>query len=85
MSSGLEQEEDVELSGGEAEFSPDLKLFVGNLPFSVDSSKLAGLFQRAGNVEMVEVCSRLHFDRLNLLGFELNLMEISHAVNATSV
>lgn len=36
-------------------FSPDLKLFVGNLPFSCDSAVLAGLFERAGNVEMVEV------------------------------
>ncbi|XWS66880.1 hypothetical protein CRYUN_Cryun05aG0238800 [Craigia yunnanensis] len=36
-------------------FSPDLKLFVGNLPFSVDSAQLAGLFGSAGNVEMVEV------------------------------
>lgn len=36
-------------------FSPDLKLFVGNLPFSVDSSVLAELFQEAGNVQMVEV------------------------------
>lgn len=48
LSSDVEQEED-------AEYSPDLKLFVGNLPFSVDSAQLAGLFQRAGNVEMVEV------------------------------
>ncbi|XP_074579144.1 29 kDa ribonucleoprotein A, chloroplastic-like [Curcuma longa] len=55
VSSGLDQEEDVEMSGGEAGFSPDLKLFVGNLPFDVDSSQLAGLFQRVGNVEMVEV------------------------------
>jgi len=39
----------------ERSFSPDLKLFVGNLPFNVDSSVLAGLFERAGNVEMVEV------------------------------
>ncbi|XP_011094656.1 29 kDa ribonucleoprotein A, chloroplastic [Sesamum indicum] len=36
-------------------FSPDLKLFVGNLPFTVDSAALAGLFEQAGNVEMVEV------------------------------
>lgn len=36
-------------------FSPDLKLFVGNLPFNVDSSDLAGLFGSAGTVEMVEV------------------------------
>lgn len=39
----------------EPSFAPDLKLFVGNLPFSVDSATLAALFERAGNVEMVEV------------------------------
>ncbi|EYU34456.1 hypothetical protein MIMGU_mgv1a010534mg [Erythranthe guttata] len=39
----------------EQSFSPDLKLFVGNLPFNVDSAALAGLFEQAGNVEMVEV------------------------------
>ncbi|KAG9138967.1 hypothetical protein Leryth_007572 [Lithospermum erythrorhizon] len=36
-------------------FSADLKVFVGNLPFTSDSSTLAGLFGRAGNVEMAEV------------------------------
>ncbi|WVZ66770.1 hypothetical protein U9M48_015951 [Paspalum notatum var. saurae] len=46
---GAEQEEGAE------EFSEDLKLFVGNLPFSVDSAQLAGLFEQAGSVEMVEV------------------------------
>ncbi|KAG6490560.1 hypothetical protein ZIOFF_051858 [Zingiber officinale] len=55
VSSDLDKEEDYEFSDGQAGFSPDLKLFVGNLPFSVDSSQLAGLFQQAGNVEMVEV------------------------------
>ncbi|KAL2500293.1 29 kDa ribonucleoprotein B [Forsythia ovata] len=39
----------------EPNFSPDLKLFVGNLPFNVDSAALAGLFEQAENVEMVEV------------------------------
>ncbi|KAG2540462.1 hypothetical protein PVAP13_9NG556600 [Panicum virgatum] len=38
-----------------AEFSADLRIFVGNLPFSVDSAQLAGLFEQAGSVEMVEV------------------------------
>ncbi|PUZ73071.1 hypothetical protein GQ55_2G445300 [Panicum hallii var. hallii] len=47
---GAEQEEE-----GAEEFSEDLKLFVGNLPFSVDSAQLAGLFEQAGSVEMVEV------------------------------
>ncbi|RID65328.1 hypothetical protein BRARA_D00529 [Brassica rapa] len=36
-------------------FSADLKLFVGNLSFNVDSAQLAQLFESAGNVEMVEV------------------------------
>ncbi|MCE3049872.1 hypothetical protein HAX54_046026 [Datura stramonium] len=47
-------EDDVDAEE-EPNFSPDLKLFVGNLPFSVDSAALAELFERAGNVEMVEV------------------------------
>ncbi|XP_072973833.1 29 kDa ribonucleoprotein A, chloroplastic-like [Typha angustifolia] len=56
FSTELEQEEEFEGSDGEqVDFSPDLKLFVGNLPFTVDSAQLAGLFERAGNVEMVEV------------------------------
>lgn len=56
VSSEFEQDEDVLSDEGEGEdFSPDLKLFVGNLPFSVDSAHLAELFERAGNVEMVEV------------------------------
>ncbi|XP_047086880.1 RNA-binding protein CP29B, chloroplastic-like [Lolium rigidum] len=45
--------EDAEESS--AEFSEDLRVFVGNLPFSVDSAQLAGLFEQAGSVEMVEV------------------------------
>ncbi|CAN6832092.1 unnamed protein product [Brassica oleracea] len=39
----------------EQSFSADLKLFVGNLPFNVDSAQLAQLFESAGKVEMVEV------------------------------
>ncbi|KAG8063234.1 hypothetical protein GUJ93_ZPchr0003g16941 [Zizania palustris] len=37
------------------EFSEDLRVFVGNMPFTVDSAQLAGLFEQAGSVEMVEV------------------------------
>jgi nucleolin len=46
---GVAQEEGAE------DFSEDMKLFVGNLPFSVDSAQLAGLFEQAGSVEMVDV------------------------------
>ncbi|KAK9153957.1 hypothetical protein Sjap_001437 [Stephania japonica] len=55
VSSEFDQEEDVSGEENEPDFSPDLKLFVGNLPFSVDSAQLAGLFEQAGNVQMVEV------------------------------
>ncbi|CAJ1968899.1 unnamed protein product [Sphenostylis stenocarpa] len=58
VSSEFDQEEDTFSDGdgdGRGRFSPDLKLFVGNLPFSVDSAQLAELFESAGNVEMVEV------------------------------
>ncbi|GKV12193.1 hypothetical protein SLEP1_g23375 [Rubroshorea leprosula] len=48
VSSEYEQDEEEPPS-----FSPDLKLFVGNLPFSVDSAQLASLFENVGNVEMV--------------------------------
>ncbi|KAL6987394.1 hypothetical protein U1Q18_013141 [Sarracenia purpurea var. burkii] len=54
VSSDFEQEEALS-DAEEPNFSPDLKLFVGNLPFSVDSATLAELFEKAGNVEMVEV------------------------------
>ncbi|KAJ4836098.1 hypothetical protein Tsubulata_004198 [Turnera subulata] len=56
VSAEFGQDEDALSSGNdEPSFSPDLKLFVGNLPFSVDSAQLAGVFESAGNVEMVEV------------------------------
>ncbi|KAK2658074.1 hypothetical protein Ddye_011126 [Dipteronia dyeriana] len=56
VSSEYDQDEEVLSDGDEgSSFSPDLKLFVGNLPFHVDSAQLAGLFETAGNVEMVEV------------------------------
>ncbi|XP_038905951.1 29 kDa ribonucleoprotein A, chloroplastic [Benincasa hispida] len=56
VSSDYDQEEDtLEADANEASYAPDLKLFVGNLPFSVDSAQLAGLFESAGQVERVEV------------------------------
>ncbi|GMY14756.1 29 kDa ribonucleoprotein A, chloroplastic-like [Fagus crenata] len=55
VSSEFDQEEELLSDGDVRGFTPDLKLFVGNLPFDVDSAQLAGLFESAGNVEMVEV------------------------------
>ncbi|XP_071705760.1 29 kDa ribonucleoprotein A, chloroplastic-like [Rutidosis leptorrhynchoides] len=59
VASSFELDEELSSDGDEQQqrsnFSPDLKVYVGNLPWNVDSAALAGLFQRAGNVEMVEV------------------------------
>ncbi|KAI3437509.1 uncharacterized protein J3R85_005273 [Psidium guajava] len=73
VSSDIDQQEEGEGGflgdGGARAFSPDLKLFVGNLPFSVDSSQLAGLFESAGNVEMVEVIYDKETGRSRGFGF----------------
>lgn len=52
--------EDVEEEGEEEEEGypeppEDAKLFVGNLPYDVDSQSLAELFEKAGVVEVAEV------------------------------
>ena len=63
---GEEEEEMEGFEGGEAveeveeyqEPPEDAKLFVGNLPYDVDSEKLAQLFEQAGVVEIAEVISQ---------------------------
>ncbi|KAF3636938.1 putative 29 kDa ribonucleoprotein B, chloroplastic-like isoform X2 [Capsicum annuum] len=64
----------------ERDVSPDLKIFVGNLPFSVDSAALAELFEQAGEVEMVEVI----YDKLSgrSRGFGFVTMSSKEAVEA---
>ncbi|CAI9760680.1 unnamed protein product [Fraxinus pennsylvanica] len=82
----LEEEVGVENAGfdfsspEEPSFSPDLKLFVGNLPFNVDSAALAGLFERAGNVEMVEVI----YDKLTGRSRGFGFVTMSTAEEAAS-
>lgn len=62
------------------QFAPELKLFVGNLPFSVDSAQLADLFSSAGVVEMVEVV----YDRMSgrSRGFGFVTMSTTEEVEA---
>uniref|UniRef100_A0A0D9X1U6 RRM domain-containing protein n=1 Tax=Leersia perrieri TaxID=77586 RepID=A0A0D9X1U6_9ORYZ len=69
LSEEVEAEEGGVESEGEGEFSEDLKVFVGNLPFSVDSAQLAGLFEQAGSVEMVEVVYDRQTGRSRGFGF----------------
>lgn len=75
-----EEEEGEGGAGSDAEYSEDLKVFVGNLPFTVDSAQLAGLFEQAGSVEMVEVV----YDRMTgrSRGFGFVTMSSAEEVSA---
>ncbi|XP_073045026.1 28 kDa ribonucleoprotein, chloroplastic-like [Primulina eburnea] len=70
-----EEEESVESDGGGleedsySEPSEEAKLFVGNLPYDVDSEKLAQLFDRAGVVEISEVIYNRQTDQSRGFGF----------------
>ncbi|GAU40419.1 hypothetical protein TSUD_136660 [Trifolium subterraneum] len=62
--------DDEDSSEGDfAEPPEDAKLFVGNLPFSVDSEKLAMLFGEAGTVEIAEVIYNRDTDQSRGFGF----------------
>ncbi|GAU50596.1 hypothetical protein TSUD_186680 [Trifolium subterraneum] len=78
-----ESESDV---GKFEEPSEDLKIFVGNLPFDVDSEKLAELFEQAGTVEVAEVIYNRETDRSRGFGFVTmsNAQEVERAVNKFS-
>ncbi|KAK7344563.1 hypothetical protein VNO77_14309 [Canavalia gladiata] len=53
---GLVEEEKVEeVPKQDSEPSSDTKLYFGNLPYSVDSAKLAALIQDYGSAELIEV------------------------------
>ncbi|XP_074287627.1 28 kDa ribonucleoprotein, chloroplastic-like [Silene latifolia] len=60
------------LGGGDEGFPEppeEAKLFVGNLPYDVDSEKLAGMFDAAGVVEIAEVIYNRETDRSRGFGF----------------
>lgn len=49
-------DEEVEGFGGPEETPQGTRLYVGNLPFNVDSESLARLFSESGEVDQVDVC-----------------------------
>ncbi|CAI0547490.1 unnamed protein product [Linum tenue] len=62
--------EDSAGDGIEAQEPPeDAKVFVGNLPYDVDSEKLAMLFEQAGTVEIAEVIYNRETDSSRGFGF----------------
>lgn len=59
-----------EEEGGEYSEPPeDAKLFVGNLPYDVDSQRLAEMFEKAGVVEVAEVIYNRETDQSRGFGF----------------
>ncbi|KAA8540742.1 hypothetical protein F0562_024339 [Nyssa sinensis] len=66
-SGGEDGFEDAEESYREP--AEDAKIFVGNLPFDVDSEKLAHLFEQAGVVDIAEVIYNRETDRSRGFGF----------------
>ncbi|PON64359.1 Splicing factor-like protein [Parasponia andersonii] len=72
---GVESSGDEGLLGGssDGEYYPEppeeAKLYVGNLPFDVDSEKLAELFNQAGIVEIAEIIYNRETDQSRGFGF----------------
>lgn len=73
LSDGEESSGDGVLAVGEEEYYPEppeeAKLYVGNLPYDVDSEKLAHIFNEAGVVEIAEVIYNRETDQSRGFGF----------------
>jgi len=73
VASGGEESSGEGVLGGGEEFYPEppeeAKLFVGNLPYDMDSEKLAEVFNEAGVVEIAEVIYNRETDRSRGFGF----------------
>ncbi|ESW09982.1 hypothetical protein PHAVU_009G171500 [Phaseolus vulgaris] len=65
----LDWEPNGEEDEGFVEPPEEAKIFVGNLPYDVDSEKLAMLFDKAGVVEIAEVIYNRETDRSRGFGF----------------
>ncbi|KAK8560099.1 hypothetical protein V6N13_061294 [Hibiscus sabdariffa] len=88
--SDWEPEGDLEVSEGEAaggseeddsEPNEEAKLFVGNLPYDVDSQSLAMLFEKAGTVEIAEVIYNRDTEQSRGFGF-ITMSSIEEAEKA---
>lgn len=69
MAVGEPEGEEVVEEEGYPEPPEEAKLFVGNLPFDIDSEKLAQMFERAGVVEISEVIYNRETDQSRGFGF----------------
>lgn len=66
-----EEDDEAEAAddGDYTEPSDEAKLFVGNLPYDLDSPQLAELFSQAGTVEIAEIIFNRETDRSRGFGF----------------
>ncbi|KAE8036885.1 hypothetical protein FH972_009518 [Carpinus fangiana] len=62
----------------------EAKLFVGNLPYDIDSQKLALLFERAGTVEIAEVIYNRDTDQSRGFGF-VTMSTVEEAEKAVDI
>lgn len=62
----------------------EAKLFVGNLPYDVDSQKLALLFEQAGTVEIAEVIYNRDTDQSRGFGF-VTMSTVEEAEKAVEI
>jgi nucleolin len=67
-----------------SEPSEEAKLFVGNLPYDVDSQKLAELFEQAGVVEIAEVVYNRDTDQSRGFGF-VTMSTVEEAEKAVDI
>ncbi|KAF7838230.1 28 kDa ribonucleoprotein, chloroplastic-like [Senna tora] len=67
--SDWEAQGEGEATEGSEEPPEEAKLFVGNLPYDVDSQRLAMLFEQAGTVEIAEVIYNRSTDQSRGFGF----------------
>nr|XP_010927551.1 28 kDa ribonucleoprotein, chloroplastic [Elaeis guineensis] len=80
-------DEYVEEEGGEEPFPEppeEAKLFVGNLPYDIDSEKLAHLFDQAGIVEVAEVIYNRETDQSRGFGF-ITMSSVEEAEKAVEM
>ncbi|KAE9604299.1 hypothetical protein Lal_00002364 [Lupinus albus] len=82
---GEEEEEEEEEGGfedgGFSEPPEEAKVFVGNLPYDIDSQKLAVLFEEAGTVEVAEVIFNRDTNQSRGFGF-VTMSTVEEADNA---
>ncbi|MBT4963477.1 MAG: RNA-binding protein [Francisellaceae bacterium] len=63
------------------DISPDAKLYVGNIDYSVTESELKDLFTKFGEVDMVNIPVHRHSGRTRGFGF-VTFLRVDHASKA---